>query len=29
MKFYPLTKERMAEIQGEVARIKAQAQKSA
>ena len=29
MKFYPLTKERMAEIQGEVSRIKAQAQKSA
>ena len=29
MKFYPLTKEKMAEIQEEVARIKAKAQKSA
>ncbi len=29
MKFYPLTKEKMEEIQGEVARIKAQASKSA
>lgn len=29
MKFYPLTKEKMAEIQDEVARIKAQTQKSA